>query len=204
MSGSASAPDPGFFHSRLEPLRQRILAASNDHCFVERQQILGEVARTIDPVPPEYRYSCTLERLLTGLSTPIEPADVLLGRMVEGLPREHDGPWAAGLPFFRSPGHTTLDWPRVLREGLRAVAQRARRRASERGDSRSGIFADNIQRCCDAVILFSARYADAARAAAGSAAGEQRRHLQRLAAALEQAPAGPATSLGESPPWPIP
>jgi len=81
---STPAPATDFLHSRLEPLRQKIMAASNEHCFIERQEIMAAVALQADRVPPEFRYTYTLEQLLDRLSTPIEAEDVFLGRMVEG------------------------------------------------------------------------------------------------------------------------
>lgn len=122
----AVAPD--FLLAQLEPLRERILASDNSHCFIERQEILADVARQIEPVPPEFRYAHTLERLLDELSTPIDAADILLGRMVEGLWTD-DEPLHLRLPYFDSPGHTTLDWPALLGEGLDSIARRSRQRA---------------------------------------------------------------------------
>ena len=114
-----------FLLARLEPLRERILASDNGHCFIERQEILADVARRIEPVPPEFRYAHTFERLLDELSTPIDAADVLLGRMVEG-PWEKDEPLQIHLPYFASPKHTTLSWPTLLGEGLDSIARRAK------------------------------------------------------------------------------
>ena len=187
---ATSARCTRFLQDRLEPLRRRIFSGDNDFCFVERQAILTDVARTVDPVPAEFRYAYTLERLLTDLSTPIEPDDVFVGRMVEG-PQE-DGMLRGGLPFFSSPGHTTLDWPLVLEEGLESVARQARRRATELGTRQSDIFAGNVERCCCAIVGFSHRYAQAARGAAEKAEGARREHLLRIATALERSPAGPA------------
>ena len=189
---STPAPATDFLHTRLEPLRQKIMAASNEHCFIERQEIMADVALRADCVPPEFRYTYTLEQLLDRLSTPIEAEDVFLGRMVEG-PWERDGDPHQRLPFFSSPGHTTLDWSTLLNEGLEAVALRARQRAEAHDDRQGRIFANNVERCCAAVIRFSRRYAAAARDAALDADDPEREHLLRLAAGLEQAPAGPAT-----------
>jgi hypothetical protein len=41
---STPAPATDFLHARLEPLRQKIMAASNGHCFIERQEIMADVA----------------------------------------------------------------------------------------------------------------------------------------------------------------
>ncbi|MFH1570910.1 MAG: pyruvate formate lyase family protein [Gemmatimonadota bacterium] len=179
-----------YLQGRLEPLRQRLLGGRNDFCFAERQAILAAVDAGIDAVPAELRYASALERLLAELSTPIEPDDVLAGRMLEGPPGP-EGP-LHGLAYFSSPGHTTLDWATVLEEGLEAVARRARRRAAALGTRPSGLFANNVERCCGAIVAFAARYARAAREAATRAAGARRAHLRRMAAALDEAPAGPA------------
>ena len=183
-----------FLLARLAPLRERIHASSNDHCFIERQEILADVAANIDRVRTEFRYAYTLERLLAELSTPFEPEDIFAGRMLEGS-WERDDPLQLGLPFFNSPGHTTLDWPALLNRGLEWVAHRARTRAEALGDRQSRIFANSVERCCAAVIAFARRYADAARTAADRVEGADRRHLLRIADALERSPARPADNL---------
>ena len=47
--------DPSFLLRRLEPLRQRIIAGSNEHCFIERQELLLQAARAR---PQEHRDLC--------------------------------------------------------------------------------------------------------------------------------------------------
>ena len=102
---------------QLDRLRAKIMVGDNGHCFVERERILAQTAREIDAVPATCRYAHTLEKLLAQLSTPIEPEDIFLGRMIEGTWPE-DQERAPRLPYFGSMGHTTLDWPTLLDKGL--------------------------------------------------------------------------------------
>lgn len=183
--------DPRFLLQRLEPLRQRILAGSNEHCFIERQELLLQAESRLEQVPPQERYALVLEYLLDHLSTPIAPEDVFVGRMVEG-PWNPDAPFRRSLPCFVSPGHTTLDWPALLTEGLNGVARRISHRAGELNTAPAGEFARSVERCSIAIVRFARRYADAARATAATVEGEARLHLLLVAEALERSPAGPA------------
>lgn len=177
-------------NARLDRLRERIRAGDNSHCFIEREQILARVGQTIETVSPAHRYAHTLEQLLGQLSTPIEPDDVFVGRMVEGLWPGEGAP-APSPPYFRSMGHTTLDWPALIDKGLDRIAREARAAAERAGTGAADVFATNVERCCRAVVRYAGRYAAAARLSDVDPA--RRRHLCRAAGALEQAPAGPAT-----------
>ena len=177
--------------ARLDALRERIFAGDNTHCFVERQLVFAELAPLLDTLPEETRYAAILERLLSAASTPIEPEDVILGRMVEGaLPSGID--YLHALPGFGSAGHLTPDWPALLSRGLVAIAAEARANAQRLGVGEAGTFAENTTRCCEAICAFADRYAEAALAQARTAAPERAEELRRAALALRTAPAGPA------------
>ncbi len=176
---------------RLDPLRDSILAGKNDHCFIERQELISQLDREIDRIHPELHYAFAFERMLTELSTPIDPQDVFAGKMVEG-PWDSEEELQVHVPYLQSPGHTTLDWEDLLNNGLRSKIAHARTGAGKQNTPEESIFADNAERCCRAVIAFAERYADAARTAAVNAEEEERNHLLRIATALDRAPAGPA------------
>ena len=187
----APALECEYLAGQLDRLRTKIVAGDNEHCFIEREGVLARTAREIDAVPAAYRYAHTLEQLLAQVSTPIDPEDVFLGRMIEGAWPE-DRERAPRMPYFRSMGHTTLDWPALLDKGLDRIALEANAAAEKAGDKTSHVFAANVERCCRAVVRYVERYAAAARAAATEAAPGRRDALLRAAEALEQAPAGPA------------
>ena len=69
--------------TNLDRLRSRVFAGDNRACFIERESILRGPAREPGALSAGDRYLFTLERLLAGISTPIECDDVFLGRMVE-------------------------------------------------------------------------------------------------------------------------
>jgi trans-4-hydroxy-L-proline dehydratase len=177
--------------AQLDGLRERIFAGDNTHCFLERQCTLAELAPILDTIPEETRYATILERLLSSASTPIEPEDVILGRMVEGtLPSGID--YLHALPSFGSAGHLTPDWPVLLSKGFVAIAAEARETARRLGDEEARVFASNTTHCCEAICAFADRYATAARTQAQTAAPGPREQLMRAAEALQAAPAGPA------------
>lgn len=179
--------------AQLDALRERIFAGDNTHCFVERQQVLSELAPVLDTLPAATRHASILERLLERASTPIEPEDVLLGRMVEGpVPPGQDVVY--GLPGFGSAGHLTPDWEALLHKGLRGLAADAAATAARLDDDESREFATNVTRCCAAVCAFAERYADAAEAQAATASPPRAVELRRAAACLRAFPAGPAPS----------
>lgn len=175
----------------LAPLRERIFAGDNTHCFVERQCALAALAPVLETLPARTRYAAILERLLAEASTPIEPEDVILGRMVEG-PLPEGLQYHHNLPGFATNGHLTLDWPALLRRGLRALAAEARATADSREDDEAAAFAENAGRCCEALCGFAERYAAAAEEQAETAPPARRAALLRAARALRAAPAGPA------------
>ena len=175
----------------LDGLRERIFAGDNTHCFIERQGAQADLAPVLETVPEATRCATILEGLLAGASTPISPEDIILGRMVEGPLPPGEG-FVYALPGCNSAGHLTPDWPTFLSRGLTAIAAEARDTAERLGDPESLAFAKNTTRCCEAIVAYAARYADAALELAQSAPDPRRGQLERAATALRAAPAGPA------------
>lgn len=178
--------------TQLEALRERIFAGDNTHCFLERQRVLSALALQWETLPAASRYAVALERLLAEASTPIDPEDVILGRMVEG-PLPVGQSYLPSLPGFSSAGHLTPDWETLLAHGLEGIAAAARRTASE-GDEETQTFAANVTRCCAAIGEFAARYAQAALSVAADASPARAAQLRRAAAHLQVFPQGPAPS----------
>ena len=177
---------------RLQPLRERILAGDNTHCFIERQEILAAVEPEAASLPEEERYAFVFERLLDGLSPSIGPDDVIVGRMMEGM-WNRDAEMRRSSPFCQSSGHTTLDWPVLLSKGLDCVASEAQTAADRNATDEARRFARNVSRCCQAVGRFCARHATASRRMAAASSEPPRSHLFQVADCLEHAPSGPST-----------
>ncbi len=179
--------------SHLERLRNRILAGDNQACYIEREQILCGLKAEAAQIPPGRRYAFALQRLLEGVSTPIEPDDVFLGRAVEAR-------WEKCLTIqdvnrqdlLPTKGHLTLDWPTLLGKGLSAVAEEARQTATRLGTEEARLFAENATNCCQGVVAFARRYAAAARSKAASTDEHSQARWLRAAEALERVPGEPA------------
>ncbi len=186
----------------LEVLREQIFAGNNRYCFVEREQLLPKLTEAAQSVPPELRYSSVLAELLAQISTPVDPHDVILGRMVEGSSGMSDEEVDATRwqdfchqEMLIGPGHLTLDWEALLAHGLNGIAQQARATAERLGTDEAKVLAENAAICAEAVEAFAKRYAAAARVTAEQQEGRKRDALLRAAAALEVVPHGPAPDL---------
>ncbi len=181
--------------TNLDRLRSRVFAGDNRACFIERESILRGPAREAGALSAGDRYLFTLERLLAGISTPIECDDVFLGRMVEApmddALRSIEPPdgWGLGGASY---GHLTLDWDTLLRKGLAAVAAEAHAQAEELGTPDAKAFASRCVRSVAAVVAFSRRYADAAESHAATLAEPEKSRVLKAATALRRVPEHPA------------
>lgn len=168
----------------LEGLRKKVLAADNKACFVERETLLRDHAGAVLALPEEERYRAQFELLLDNLSTPVEPDDLFLGRMVEGH-------WPFAEPTCRLPGgiasegHVTLPMPKILSQGLVGIKAEIAAHAARIATPEARYFERQAFGCIEAIRRFCGRYADAA-AAAGK---------PEAATALRQVPYFPASDL---------
>ena len=122
-------------------------------------------------LPQAERYVSALEAVLDALSTPIEPGEQILGRMVEGpLPFELEPVPAGGKshahnPFRvtgRSTGHMSLDYAPLLQKGLRGLLRELQQNAVSPAQQR---YAQLMGRAVEAIGRYCRRYAKAAEAA---------------------------------------
>ncbi|MCL2059257.1 MAG: hypothetical protein FWH01_09425 [Oscillospiraceae bacterium] len=179
-------------------------AAASRRPLAGRSEQVKLIRTTRRPAPPDQaeRYVAALEYMLERLSTPVEPFDVLVGRMVEGpLPYELEGIPAGGRshafnpfrPNSRNGGHMSLDFGVLLKKGLRGIAEDAMDTAISGAASVGGAagaavtapqrqYAALLLRAAEAIDKWSQRWSAAA-AAAGN---------ERAAKALAVVPAGPA------------
>ena len=178
--------------AELDGLRRRILDGDNAACFIERQRTLLAVEPEAAHVPPGRRYAFVLDRMLAEVSTPIEPEDVILGRMVEGRWPDGGPDLRVTHPLIRSRAHLTLDWHTLLSRGLGGIERDARDTARRLATDDARQFADNAGICVRAVAVYARRYADHARALAPSADPTRRADLIRAADALDRVPGEPA------------
>ena len=177
----------------IDPLRRQIFQGVNSACFIERERVLRQLAGEQASIDEGKRYTTALARLLDSLSCPIEAGDIFLGRMVEGR-LSNDEKSQPVATILQTHGHMTLDWPTLLRKGLEHIAQEAEANARRIQTDDARLFAGNVRDAVDSVTRFARRYADSARCRAESATEPgPRDSLLRAAAALERAPAGPAT-----------
>lgn len=184
---------------QLDRLKELVYAGDNHECFVERETLLPELTREATDVPGPHRYAAVLSAMLERISTPIDEDDVILGRMVEGPTGMTDAEveetrWQdfCHQEMLIGPGHLTLDWEELIHHGLGGVARKARAKAEKRGTDRARLFAENAERCADAVRQFACRYAAAARQRGEQLSGVRRENMLRAARALDVVPHGPA------------
>ena len=198
-----------WMEDKLAAFKQAILRGNKEFCFIERLKIQQRVKAELPDVAIDERYVQALEWMCEDLSTPLVEGEVLAGRMVEGpwpheemeapaMPEEGGVPVELAYPFFTK-GHATQDWPLMLKKGLLRIAEEIKKNADDLGTEQARRFAANAERCCQAVVKFAKRYAEAARQKSESVDNPQyQQHLIRIADALEHVPGRPARNFFEA------
>ncbi len=151
---------------------------------LERIRIMDEFDELVKNDPQPLRYGRHLKNLLSKVSTPIQPYDLLLGRVTEKVPDDteeaylqqvfHKYSKLPGEPdsrptCFYDGGHSSCYWKDVVQYGIsglkkRAISERSRRGAE--GDAEEQlIFLDGAIMVYESLQIFLHRYADAADAA---------------------------------------
>ena len=130
------------------------------------------------------RFAWMLERLLSEVSVPVAPYDLIAGRTVDRLLTEEEErrfqAFVAHEDFpdgksFLSSGHTTYSWEAVVELGLPGLRQKTEARLSTVTDEEEKEFLTAILSVYDAVSAYMLRYADAAEAAGCREAAENLR-----------------------------
>ena len=145
----------------LEYLKKKIFESDNRACFIERERILTRLENEMAGYDEPDRYAKILAALLCEVSTPIDPHDFFVGRVIEALPDEN---MAAPSEALISQGHMSFDYEKVLRMGLKGILEEIKSNAQKKGDGNSLSFASNAETVVDAIRGFAERYADAAEA----------------------------------------
>lgn len=165
----------------LNRLREKVLAADNTACFIERETLLGDHAAATLALPVEERYLAEFELLLDRLSTPVDPDDRFMGRMVEAR-RTRPEPFSRVPGGIASEGHITLPMPEILAKGLSGIAAEVSANASRIDTPEARYFERQALGCIAAIRRFSARYADAAEKAGKTEAAAALRIVPHLPA----------------------
>lgn len=111
---------------------------------------------------------------------------------------EREAAKARGLSIRSVFGHIVPDYGKLLAVGLRGIQAEARAQEPLAEDDDQRAFLSSIEIATQAVIDYATRLATHCRDLAAASAPERAMELQRLAATLDEAPAGPATSFHEA------
>ncbi|MBE6702358.1 MAG: hypothetical protein E7585_02980 [Ruminococcaceae bacterium] len=138
----------------------------------ERLLILNEIKSKGKELPHPLRFSAMLSKLLSRVSVPLEPYDLIAGRCVDRLLtaeeeqifqefRAHpDNPRQSRT--FPSCGHCSYDWENLISRGLPGLREAALASLAEKTDEEERIFLRGVLEIYDAIRDFMLRYADAA------------------------------------------
>lgn len=173
----------------VNQFRTAILDKDEHNGYIDRERAIDEFLSTGGgALPQAERYVSALEAVLAALSVPIEPDDVILGRMLEApLPYEMEPVLAGGKshvnnpfsPTSRNAGHMSLNYAPLLSKGLLGIAQDFRSHAVS--DAQKN-YAALIDRAVAAIGAFASRYADAAEQAGKNRAAQALRTVPLLPA----------------------
>lgn len=151
---------------------------------LERIRLFTEADEWLDPdLPQPLKYGLGLGYVLERIEQPIEPYDLILGRITEEVPDEEGeaffqevsvrykreaAPWDKGTqPFWvNDQGHTSFYWKDVIEYGLSGLKERAEKRRDEavsQGDEKTRVYMDGAIHAYHAIQRYLERYAEAAR-----------------------------------------
>ena len=139
---------------------------------VERLLILNEIKSEGKGLPRPLRFSSMLAKLLSRVSVPLEPYDLIAGRCVDRLLTDEeeqifrefrvhpDNPRQTRI--LPSCGHCSYDWENLISRGLPGLREAALASLAEKTDEDERIFLHGVLEIYDAIRDFMLRYADAA------------------------------------------
>ncbi len=168
--------------ANLLKLKELVFESDNRACFIERDEILGQLEREMAAYDATDKFAVIFSKLLARVSVPLNEHDYFAGRVVEALP--YEGLKTAN-PLLHSTGHLSPDYRKVLQCGLKGIVSEIEAIAQEKGDTASESFARNAGIVAEAVRAYCSRYAEEAEKAG--------RHS--MAKALRTVPYEPAYDL---------
>jgi formate C-acetyltransferase len=171
-------------NANIERLKERVFESDNTACFIERDRILQGLKDKWGDKSAANRCVEAFTALLSGVSTPVDENDIILGRVVETRPEPQSPTWWES-DVFRAVGHMSYDYERLLKKGLSGILQEIEETAAKNGDAKSAEFADHARSTVRAIREYAARYAVAAKLHGKTAAAE----------AFERVPFEPAYDL---------
>ena len=138
---------------------------------VERVLILNEIKSDHKDLPLPKRFSYMFRVLLSRVSTPLEPYDLIAGRGVDRLLTDEEEEIFKALikaPEYRacmlSSGHCSYDWKEVVSLGLPGLRRRAEASLAEKTDPDERVFLESVIEIYDTLRDFMLRYAESAEA----------------------------------------
>ena len=145
----------------LVKLKELVFESNDNACFIERERILGKLESEMENYTAEDKHALILSRLLAEVSTPIVEDDYFVGRVLEALPDE-----GMNCPnrLLWCKGHTSFDYAKVLKVGLRGILEEIKATAQTKGDEDSLSFAHNAEIVVSAIRDYAGRYAKEAEA----------------------------------------
>ena len=181
--------------NNLQNVTEAISALTDQPMFAtsaERFLILDEIKGEYKHLPQPKRFARLLSILLERVSTPLEPYDLVAGRIVNReLSAEEEAhfqdfiahPDYPSHSVMFSSGHCTYSWASAVTLGLDGLRKRVERRLAEPCDEDQRIFLESMIEIYDAIASFILRYATLA----------QEQGNAELAEALRQAASRPTT-----------
>ncbi len=166
---------------KIEALKDRVFAQSNEHCFIERERFLDALPQ-IEERSDDY-YARLLSDMLDSVSTPIDECDIFVGRVIEDAPDKAFASCPNRTIFAKA--HLTPDYERLLSRGFGGILQEISSNAEKIGSDTARVYAENAETVINAIRRFALRYAEAARAAG----------MTRAYEALSRVPFEPAYDL---------
>ena len=134
----------------------------------ERVMILNEIKGDHGDWPQPKRFAYILNQLLSRVSTPLEPYDLIAGRCVDRLlSDEEEAIFAEFLKAKDNPkrhalfssGHCTYDWDALVTLGLSGLRQKVCDRLAGEQDAEKRVFLESVIEIYDTLRDFMLRYA---------------------------------------------
>ncbi len=167
----------------IERMRDALFSQDETCGFIERETAIHEFLLGNVPETQPKKYVSALEYVLSRLSCPVDPDDLIVGRMVLGeIPYEMEPVPGNGfshvgnpfIPFDRCAGHMSLDFSELVKIGLSGIVRRIRENADT---PEKEAFYECAVRSAEAVRAFSCRYAKAAEEAGKDRAAKALRRV---------------------------
>ena len=156
----------------IEEAKRALIEKPMKATTAERFLILDELKSRDKELPQPLRFSKILYQLLDRVSVPLEPHDLMAGRIVDReLTESEEADFGAYLKhpdypsrrLFWSSGHCTYSWDMLLKFGLTGLKEKAIEKREKTSDEDKKIFLTSAAETYDAIINYVRRYEKKAR-----------------------------------------